>query len=64
LRKNACGDGCRRNFSDTPARLRQHEKRELFPAFAWQEPVLPNKLLGLKFSEDPWPNLSLSFPYP
>jgi hypothetical protein len=35
-----------------PARLYQHEKRELFAAFAYQEPVLLNKLLGLKFPED------------
>jgi hypothetical protein len=39
-------------LEDTPARLRQQEKRKLFAAFAYQEPVLQNKLLGLKFSED------------
>jgi len=35
-------------LEDPLARLRQHEKRGLFPAFACHEPVLPNKILGLK----------------
>ena len=48
---------------DPPARLHQHEERELFAAFAYHEPGLPNKLLGLS-SRKTWPNLSLSFPYP